>query len=358
MAPRARASPTIALAPFVPPYPPSWPDRFAGWVERLPGPPFVLYLALIVLIFATETVIHWQAGVLPVGSWRPSHVAMALASPYALAVGHYLKRTAASAFSGFGPALRAAPQEAQRLQYEFTVLPPMGAWLASLLGLVFGLTGSYFLSDRFFDFLQLARTPTSIAFNGVIGPITWVTFAVLLYRIVRTLVMVRHLFAQWTHVDLLHIQPLFALSGLTARAAVAVLILPAIFVSAAPDIAEQDVSATLGLGYVVLGLATFGLPLTGIHRLLSSEKDLMRTEQAGRMRKTIDDLHARVDKGRLQGMDELNKAMASLEIEHAALARVPTWPWEPATLRGFIVALVIPIVIWLAQYSLSRWLGA
>jgi hypothetical protein len=178
----------------------------------------------------------------------------------------------------------------------------------------------------------------------------------LVYRVVRTLVTVRRFFARWTRVDLLHIHPLFALSGLTARAAVAVLILPALFVSAAPAIAEQQVSSSLGLGYVVLGLATFTLPLTGIHRLLAAEKERSLAEQAQRMRKTIDELHARVDRGRLQGMDDLNKAMSSLEIEHAALTRVPTWPWEPATLRGFMVALVIPILIWLVQYGLERWL--
>ena len=282
---------------------------------------------------------------------------MAAAAPYALAAGHYLKRAAQAAFDDFQPALSARPEEGQRLRYEFTVLPPRGALGAALIGLAFGLTGSYFLSDRFFEFLQLASTPLSIVFNGVIGPMTWVVFAVLLYRILRMLFLVSYLFQHWTRVDLLYVDPLFALSNLTAKAAVTILVLPALFVSAAPAIALQPVSAHLGLGYVVVGIATFGLPLTGIHRLLTAEKKRMLAEHAARMRKAIEDLHERMDRRRLDRMDDLNKAMASLEIEHTTLVRIPTWPWEPATLRGFILALVIPILIWLIQYILQKVLG-
>ena len=106
-----------------------------------------------------------------------------------------------------------------------------------------------------------------------------------------------------------------------------------------------------------LALATFVLPLTGIHRLLAAEKKRMLSEQAARMREAIDDLHRRMDQHKLQGMDDLNKAMASLELEHTTLTRIPTWPWEPATLRGVIVALVLPILIWLIQFGLQRLLG-
>lgn len=56
-------------------------------------------------------------------------------------------------------------------------------------------------------------------------------------------------------------------------------------------------------------------------------------------------------------MDTMNKAMASLEIERAALVRVPTWPWDPGTLRTVIAALLLPIIIWLIQYGLERLMG-
>jgi len=65
----------------------------------------------------------------------------------------------------------------------------------------------------------------------------------------------------------------------------------------------------------------------------------------------------RVDATNLRDMDALNKAIASLEIERNLLNRIPTWPWQPESLRTVIVALLLPIFVWLAQQLLSRFLA-
>ena len=57
-------------------------------------------------------------------------------------------------------------------------------------------------------------------------------------------------------------------------------------------------------------------------------------------------------------MDDLSKALASLEIERASLERVPTWPWERGTLRSLVAALLLPLILWLAQAFLEKSLGA
>ena len=67
-------------------------------------------------------------------------------------------------------------------------------------------------------------------------------------------------------------------------------------------------------------------------------------------------LQRRMDSLRLSGADDLNKTLSSLEIERAALQRIPTWPWEPGTIRGLAAALLLPIVIWLIQFVLERML--
>ncbi len=56
-------------------------------------------------------------------------------------------------------------------------------------------------------------------------------------------------------------------------------------------------------------------------------------------------------------MDDLYKAIASLDLERAILNKIPTWPWEPGSIRGGVVALLIPVFVWLAQYVLTRVLG-
>jgi hypothetical protein len=56
-------------------------------------------------------------------------------------------------------------------------------------------------------------------------------------------------------------------------------------------------------------------------------------------------------------MDNLNKTMASLELEHAALERTSTWPWRPETLRNLAAALFFPVMVWLTQWVLQRVLS-
>ena len=72
---------------------------------------------------------------------------------------------------------------------------------------------------------------------------------------------------------------------------------------------------------------------------------------------TIAELHGRVDASELLSMDELHDTMAGLEIEWSALTRIPTWPWQPETLRGLITALLLPVAVFFFQFVLQRAFG-
>ena len=53
-------------------------------------------------------------------------------------------------------------------------------------------------------------------------------------------------------------------------------------------------------------------------------------------------------------MDGHNKAVATLELEHARLTRMPVWPWSAATLRGLVTAVFLPLLVWGTQQVLLR----
>jgi hypothetical protein len=59
----------------------------------------------------------------------------------------------------------------------------------------------------------------------------------------------------------------------------------------------------------------------------------------------------------LEGIDDLKKLIAALEIEEEALNNVSTWPWQPETVRYLMTALLLPLVLWLAQFFLQRVLA-
>jgi len=50
------------------PYPPSVVDRFIEWVDRLPGPAGLFYLALLGVLIVLFNGIAWLAGAAPAGT--------------------------------------------------------------------------------------------------------------------------------------------------------------------------------------------------------------------------------------------------------------------------------------------------
>jgi hypothetical protein len=91
-----------------------------------------------------------------------------------------------------------------------------------------------------------------------------------------------------------------------------------------------------------------------MHRRIAAETDRLEAETGERIRATIADLHRHVDQHKLDNADALNKTLSSLALERQLLERMPTWPWQTDTFRGFLTALVLPIVLWLITRVLER----
>jgi len=349
---RTGGTPTAAPA-FLPPYPASWFDRLTDWVGSLAGPAWAFYLALALVVFLIETLVQWQAQTMPWGTLLPTHAAMAMPA-VALGLGHYLKGHAGRAFDNYRPSLLADPAEAQGIRYRFTVMTRRGGWLATTFGVAFGLAGTLLTGVPYMRILHLATSPVSFLVNALLGLATWAAFFTVLYMILRQLQIVSRLFSTRTRVDLFALEPLYALTGLTARAAISFLVMPTLFVIVAPSLLNQPASLVIALLASSIAGATFLLPLAGIHRLLVAEKTRRLAEQSRRMNAAIEDLHRRMDRRQLRLMDDLYKAIASLDLEKATLNKIPTWPWEPGMLRSLVAALLVPIVIWLIQLGLQR----
>jgi hypothetical protein len=167
---------------------------------------------------------------------------------------------------------------------------------------------------------------------------------------------VYRIYTRHTRISLFNMGPLYALSGVTALTAVGFIIPPYGFLALNPILLDPITFAYM-LPITGLALAAFIWPLLGVHRLLAAEKEQRLGEAAQRFQATIAELHQRIDEGALDKMDGLNKAMSSLQIERKTLDAIPTWPWEPETVRLLITALALPLGLWFAQYVLQRALA-
>jgi hypothetical protein len=46
-----------------------------------------------------------------------------------------------------------------------------------------------------------------------------------------------------------------------------------------------------------------------------------------------------------------------LALMHYLLSKIPTWPWQPGTLRVALSPLLLPVAVWLIQRFLERVAG-
>lgn len=351
---RTKQAPSRPSA-FRPPYPPSGFDRFTQRIDRLPGPSWAWYLAFAGLIFLLETLIQWASGEYPVGTIRWLHLVLAGSVVYFPGFTHYLDRTAGAALDNMRPVLKASAVEYADLRYRLTTLPPRAVRLSVVLGVVNGVT--VLTTAQTVNLVQVSVSPISWGFNVVLGTLTGFSSFLFIYHLFRQLALVSDIYTRRTHVHLFRLGPLYALSGLTARTAIGVVALSYLWIVVAPDLLRIPVSVGVALIGSALAAATFALPLLGVHRLLVEEKERWISKASRRYEDLVVRLHRALDGRGSRQVANCREGLAALEIELARLEKVPTWPWQPQTVRGVIAALLLPVAVWVVQLVLGRVLG-
>ena len=151
-------------------------------------------------------------------------------------------------------------------------------------------------------------------------------------------------------------KPFYAFSGLTSRTGMSFLVLAYFIAAMRPDMVRATPALqVLIVAVVPTAVACFVLPLYGMHLRLVAEKDRLLAEANGRFETLLARLHARVDGEILTDAEKISHQLSSVAAEREAIARLSTWPWEPATMTGFLTTLVLPLLIWLAQRLLGRF---
>ncbi|MBM3120680.1 MAG: hypothetical protein FJZ97_00675 [Chloroflexi bacterium] len=374
---RTRAATASAEPPaFTPPYRPSWYDRLARRIDRLPGPSWLAYLLLGVVGMLVLVGVQVLAGAYQPGKYFLLHLFLGSQVAYLLGLMRLLDRSAAAALETFRPVLHlprrlrtGQADEAtslEELRYRLTTLPPRPTLWASLAGVLLGVvipllvfripgTTAHSLAAAFV-WGRMSTEPGAMAVFLIWMAFSEAVAGVFIYHSIHQLREISRIYLTFTRVNLYRLQPLYAFSVPAALTAGGLILYNYAWFAVGPEFLNQPISIALGVFFATAAAVIFAWPLLGIHRRLVAEKRLALAESARRFEAAAAELHQRVDKKSLIKMDDLNKTLASLELERAALQRIPTWPWDAGTPRGLAVTLVLPLVIWLAQYLLQRLL--
>jgi hypothetical protein len=337
------------------PYAPSWVDHFNDLVNRLPGPGWLYYIGIALLLFLIPIGIIQLEGIRLTGAFYSTQGFLAGNIALFLALCHYLDDAADTALKVMRPAMRASAEECNELRYRLTTLPSLPTLLMCLLYAAIVVYLSETLGTPP-SFAQVADSPVSAATTYAMYVLAWLVWGAFIYHTIHQLHVINLVYTEYTRVNIFRIRPLYAFSTVTALTAASLTIPPYAWL-ALNQILLDPISIAITLPVAALGLAAFIWPLMGIHRLLAAEKTRAQGEAALRFETAIAELHRRMDNMDFAEMGALNDAIASLETERNALKKVPTWPWQPETVRLLITALALPLGLWLIQYVLQHVLN-
>lgn len=153
-------------------------------------------------------------------------------------------------------------------------------------------------------------------------------------------------------------KPLYAYSSVSALTAGGLTVLPYGFLIVNQVEELELASLVLMLLVQLIAIVTFIWPQLGIHGPQVAEKERLLDEANQRFKATIRELHKRVDDQKLEKITELNMAVTTLEKEINILRKIPTWPWQPETVRWLTTALLLPLGLWIVQFTLQHVLGS
>jgi hypothetical protein len=320
--------------------------------DRLPGAGWWLFVVFGIGLFAWGQAIEWAAGRMPVGTFDLDLAASVPYGPYtmlALALG---RRVALRALDTFWPAT-GWPDD-QRAGWRDRILV-IGFWPETLALAIGAVGGVASLAGAPASILgpESERLPVYVAYlpSFLAG---YSLLAVGVLYTLRWLGLVSTIHREATAVDVFDREPIYAFSRLTLLSGISFLI--GAYYSLTANAAFQVGNATslVFIGVTMtFAVIAFVVPMWGIHERLAREKEALLQDAERRTNLLAAELYARIDAGRFDSTEVVNTSLAGLVTLRERIERLPTWPWRPELLRGFVSALLLPLAVFILTRFIS-----
>ena len=336
-------------------YPPSFLDRFMDFVQRQRIPYWLTYLCCLFLEVALLHILAWVDGWMPIFTFNIIITVFPIWLWFPMIIMTYVDSVALDALNSFRPLLKIDDDELNRLKYEFSTMPPRGVLLSGLFWGVNYLLLTYLGYQVFYVAYGLGTFLTVVIF--ITGLISYLTGSAIYYHSLRKLGLVNRTVRMAKQLNLFRLDPVYAFSRVTSLIGISWMFMLTLTLLTLPVRLVTGLGVAILAVQIVLAIAAFVLPLWFVHRRLEAEKIRLTSELNLRVESTIKLLHAALDDNKLENSSHFSDALTSLGAEREVLNAIPTWPWRAGTLTGFLSAIVLPIVIFLVQFAVEKWLG-
>ena len=323
-----------------------------AWVELLPVNGLWVFPALAVLLLAWGHAVLWASGRLPVGSIDATIATGVVYGPYVLAVFAITNRIAIRSLDEFWPATGWPDSERPRWAYRFVTLPRGVDVLVLAIGIPLSIASFLSAPPSFLGapetrwYLAAAFLPSMIL--GYTG------FPLIVLHTVRQLRLVMQIHREATAIDPFDREPVYAFSRLTVVTGLAYVLVGYYGLAVNGAFQAGNLVSILTLaGSFAIGIVTFIAPLWGIHDRLVHEKAELLARAERRLGKVAAEMDQRIDARAYGTTKEITDTLAGATLLRERVAKLPTWPWPPQVLRGFLSALLLPVIV----YIVSRLIG-
>ena len=337
------------------PFRPSWIHPLSDAIDRLPGPRLLAYAGIAVIGILLQHAQLWSTGRVEAGTIDPVNTYWGVTIAVSLWLAGFLERSARSSFERFRGALRMSDEEADRLGYELTIIPGRMSFVITIGAAVLAVTS--FIADPE-GTSTAGLPPVMLAVAFVIQTFVGAVLGQVLYRLLRQVRLAREILDRHIDVDVFRPVPLHAVATLTAIPGASLTLLLASTLLIVPVTTEPGAFLVAWGPILILppliAFAAFVAPLTGAHARLEAQKDHLQDATEQRIRGLLEQLDRDVDARDLAHVDEYHKALATLIVERDVLAKLPTWPWSTATLRGFVSTILLPLGLFVLQQVVGR----
>ena len=336
-------------------FPLSWVDRLTRWVDKLPGPAWLYYAGVALLFYIVYLAVKWLDGSMPVGTFPRIQAVVGGSLFYYLALLDHLNKVAERAIVRFRPASTAPDDVSAAIEQRLTTMQPCSVWAATAAGVVFGAAvmvaawqGLLYAEAGLFSSVLASVLEVAVVLGLSISLLIFVLHTVQQLRVINTL------YTQYTRVDMFDPAPVYAFSRLSAQTAIGVILLQVIWQTGESWLAADAVTLATGAVVVLLAVVAFVWPLRGLNRLLVKEKQRLKSVAGQRLKASIESFNRGVDKAAPEEVEALLASIQGADLELQIVNRMPTWPWQPGTLRGVAGAVLLPLFLWLLTRTLEE----
>ena len=331
-------------------------SRVLGWADHLPGHGWWIYPLLYVLLIAWSHAVVWATGQVPIGEIQPLLVVGLIYSPFILGATAWINRSSGRALASFWPATGWPENEREAWRQRFVGSP--ARWDLVLIAIGIVVTVAAFLSAPVTSLPTSDRTILFVAYVLPAG-LGYVAALLAIVHSAYQLRLVEQIHRQATAIDPFDRVSLYAFSSLTAQTGLTYVLIAYYSLTVNGAFQAGNIAGVVMLGAVFLiGVACFVLPLWGIHDRLVREKELLIRDVEVRVSRLGEEMYRRIDAGQFDATKVVSDALAGLTDLRKRIADIPTWPWRPQVLSGFLSALLLPVAIFLITRALASQLGS